>query len=132
MATRAALPPPIKQRAVRHVFFKGEINMNFKVKNKTPKTQIISKTADVLKEILGGVVLEHVITDIAEQVYKAIKKDIKPSPDLINYHEVVKLIKDMKFPDDQTKGPEQADHNYLLDKVHKRLKEKKALSKKEE
>ncbi len=106
--------------------------MNFKVKNKTPKTQIISKTADVLKEILGGVVLEHVITDIAEQVYKAIKKDIKPSPDLINYHEVVKLIKDMKFPDDQTKGPEQADHNYLLDKVHKRLKEKKALSKKEE
>jgi hypothetical protein len=115
-------------------FFKGEINMNFKVKNKnqTPKSRIILKTFDTLKGIFGGVVLEHVLKDVAEQVYKAIKSDLKPPPDLINYHEVVKLIKDMKFPNDDVDGREMADHNYLLDKVHKRLKEMKALSKKEE
>lgn len=108
--------------------------MNFQVKNdyknQTPKARIILKTFDTLKGIFGGIVLEHVLKDVAEQVYKAIRKDTKPSPDLINYHEVVKLIKDMKYY--EVSGPEQADHNYLLDKVHKRLKEKKALSKKGE
>jgi len=69
---------------------------------------------------------------MAEEIYDAIKPDLKPPPDLVNYHEVVKIIKDMKFPDDDVDGPEMADHNYLLDKVHKRLKGMKALSKKEE
>ena len=133
MATCRLLPPPNKQRAgERHDFYKGEIHMNFQVKNKSIKDRIILKTADTLSDILGGVVLEHILIDIAEQVYKAIKKDIKPSPDLINYHEVVKLIQEMKFKDDQIVGQEMADHNYLMDKVHTKLKSLKALSKKAE
>ena len=100
-------------------------------KNLHPKARMILRTADTLRSILGALVLDHVITEMAELIYKdAIKPDFKRSPDLVNYHDVVKIIQELKFPEDDVKGPEMADHNFLLGKVHSKLKELKALSKK--
>lgn len=106
--------------------------MNFKVndyKNKSVKARIILKTTDVLQGIFGSMIFPHVLTDVSKEIYKAIKSDIMPS-DLINYHEVVKIIKSFRYDDDYVAGPEMADYNHLIDRIHSRIKELKALSKK--
>lgn len=103
--------------------------MNFKVKNLNRKERIINKTTTVLTGIFGGIVLPHILAEVASSIYKAIKSELMPS-DLINYHDVVKVIKSFRYDDDMVAGPEMADYNRLIDRIHTRIKELKAMSKK--
>lgn len=99
-------------------------------KNLNPEGRIKNKLLDVLKANFV-IIKTEVLRDIIDHCWRAIRKDVQP-PDLINYHEVVKMLEGMKYSDEEIKGPEMADYNYAIDKVRNKLKELKALSKKDD
>lgn len=86
------------------------------------KEKIISKINQQITDIFGDLIIPEIIQTLSEDIYNNIRKDICPR-DLINYHETVKVVEDLR--PEKVEDAKTIYFDKMINKIRDALKELK-------